>query len=378
MCVVALLLLNILLMASQLQYHGYKIGYMIGIYSEPAEQYWPHFEEIFFICDFIFALLFTVEMLIRLCHIRCLAFCKQWLNWIDVIVVISSWVELLATALPISPTFLRMLRLGKLLRALRVVKMSRILESLQLLLKCISASVKILFWSLVLLMIIQCSAGMTISYMVSDFMTDPDIDEERKFQVFRYYGTFSKTLLTMFEVLFANWAPACRVLMDNVAEWYSSVFIVYRCFIGFAVLNVVTAVFVQSTMKVAQADEEFVAAEKQRAQEAYRHKLTNFFKQVDSSGDGKLDFKEFTDLLENPKLQVWLAQLDIETTDLKGLFQMLDDGDGEISLEEFETGLMRMKGYARSFDLNKIDRHMRKLHLKAALASNPSFESEPS
>ena len=89
MCVVALLLLNILLMASQLQYHGYKIGYMIGIYSEPAEQYWPHFEEIFFICDFIFALLFTVEMLIRLCHIRCLAFCKQWLNWIDVIVVIS-------------------------------------------------------------------------------------------------------------------------------------------------------------------------------------------------------------------------------------------------------------------------------------------------
>ena len=76
--------------------------------------------------------------------------------------------------------------------------------------------------------------------------------------------------------------------------------------------------------------------------------------EVDSSGDGKLDFKEFTDLLENlilenliaqglgtpkpepsktlllsavqprnPKLQVWLAQLDIETTDLKGLFQLL-------------------------------------------------------
>ena len=25
-----------------------------------------------------------------------------------------------------------------------------------------------------------------------------------------------RTLLTMFEVLFANWAPACRVLIDNV------------------------------------------------------------------------------------------------------------------------------------------------------------------
>lgn len=36
--------------------------------------------------------------------------------------------------------------------------------------KCIAASLKILFWSLVLLMVIQCSAGMTISYILSDFM----------------------------------------------------------------------------------------------------------------------------------------------------------------------------------------------------------------
>ena len=42
--------------------------------------------------------------------------------------------------------------------------------SMKLLRKCIAASLKILFWSLVLLMVIQCSAGMTISYLLSDFM----------------------------------------------------------------------------------------------------------------------------------------------------------------------------------------------------------------
>lgn len=93
-----------------------------------------------------------------------------------------------------------MLRLGKLLRAswtqgqtvpsspeaLKVVRMSQVLESLQLLLplgfdlmscdlfrKCIYASMRILFWSLVLLLLIQCSAGMTISYMLNDYMVDP-------------------------------------------------------------------------------------------------------------------------------------------------------------------------------------------------------------
>lgn len=48
-------------------------------------------------------------------------------------------------------------------------------------------------------MIIQCSAGMTISYMLSDYMADTGIDDKRRFEVFRYYGTFTKTLLTMFE-----------------------------------------------------------------------------------------------------------------------------------------------------------------------------------
>ena len=51
---------------------------------------------------------------------------RNFFNWIDFLVVCSSWTELFAAGLPISPTFLRMLRLGKLLRALRVVKMSQV------------------------------------------------------------------------------------------------------------------------------------------------------------------------------------------------------------------------------------------------------------
>ena len=83
-------------------------------------------------------------------------------------------------------------------RSQRLEMMWKVLESLQLLLKCIYASLRILFWSLVLLLIIQCSAGMTISYMLSDYMVDANANPEARFQVFRYYGTFTKTLLTMF------------------------------------------------------------------------------------------------------------------------------------------------------------------------------------
>ena len=32
-----------------------------------------------------------------------------------------------------------------------------------------------------------------------------------------------------FEILFANWGPPCRVLVENVNEWFSLFFLLYRC-----------------------------------------------------------------------------------------------------------------------------------------------------
>ena len=60
----------------------------------------------------------------------------------------------------------------------------------------------------------------------------------------------------------------------------------------------VNAVFVQSTMKVAQADEEFILLEKKKTETAYRRKVTSLFRQVDTSGDGKIDAHEFKRLLK--------------------------------------------------------------------------------
>ena len=54
-------------------------------------------------------------------------------------------------------------------------------------------------------------------------------------QVFLHYGTFTRTFLSMFEILFANWSPPCRVLVENVSEWFSVFFLLYRCVLGFAV-----------------------------------------------------------------------------------------------------------------------------------------------
>eukprot|EP00435_Cladocopium_sp_Y103_P024392 s3152_g6.t1 len=88
--------------------------------------------------------------------------------------------------------------------------------------------------------------------------------------------------------------------------------------------------------------------------QAYTKKLEAFFKRLDKSGDGVLTWTEFGAVLNSPKLQNWLATLELESHDLVNLFNMIDDGDGEISLEDFLHGARHLRGPASSIALAEV------------------------
>ncbi|CAE7219480.1 cal-1 [Symbiodinium necroappetens] len=126
---------------------------------------------------------------------------------------------------------------------------------------------------------------MVMSQVLWPYMKDESADLDERREVFRYYGTFTGTFLTMFEVLLANWAPPARILVDYVSDWFVYVFVVYRCVVGFAVLNVVSAVFIQQTMKVAQADQELILKQRLRSEQAYAAKMSAAAQSCDRRAD---------------------------------------------------------------------------------------------
>lgn len=366
MVVCVLLTLNVLFMGLDLQHDGIDIGNSIGYsgYSLPAAEAWPNIKEVLYVADLLFEIFFLTDVVLRILVLR-LEFWRSPMNYIDFIVVTVAVVErALAGILPIPPTLLRLLRLGKLVRALKMLRMSKVLDVLSLLIKCIEASMTMLFWTLCVLCAIQVIAGMMISNLTRAFLENPDSDIEARQAVFRYYGTFTRTILTMFEILFANWSPPCRVLMDNVAEEFFVFFLIYRCLVGFAVLNVVNAVFVQQTMKVAQNDEETVYLQREKAHSSYTKKLNSLFEELDESGDGILSKEEFDAVLRSPKLKFWISQLDIESHDLISFFNLLDDGSGMISVQEFLDGALRLKGSAKTLDMAHVMKISKQLILK--------------
>merc|ERR1711959_464594 len=66
---------------------------------------------------------------------------------------------------------------------------------------------------------------------------------------------------------------------------------------------------------------------------------------------GHICLDEFTKMIEEPRVKTWLAVLELEVNEITGLFELLDNGDGSISFEEFIAGVMRMRGSAKAVDL---------------------------
>lgn len=280
------------------------------------------------------------------------------MNYLDLIVCAASVAEVAVYYTDSSVrnlAILRVLRVGKLVRSVRMVRMTRIMASLQMLIKCLLGSSNTLFWSFSLLSFFQCVSGMILSTLSYDFIVDVSLDEETREQIFRYYGTFTRASLTMFEVLFGNFGPPARVLVENVTEWFAPFFLGYRCVFLYATLNVINAVFIQQTLKTANSDEEIAFKQKEKDMATYTRKVKSLFQQVDSSGDGTLNLEEFSKLVSSPKLKFWMSQLELEYHDLLSLFEFLDNGDGQITLIEFIEGAARLRGGAKALDIWRVE-----------------------
>jgi len=355
------IVLNGIVACLNAQYLGFDNGYSIS-YKDiyPAADFWPGADRWFEVLEWTFGMIFAIELAGKL-FVLGGQFPKDWWNWFDALIV-SMFIFDAVSDGSFNPTFLRMARFGRMLRLLRLLRSASVFESLQFVVRAIGGCCPVLFSSLLIILIVLSIISVGMFHVITPFQ-DGSQDIQVRTRIYRNWGTFTRALVTMFETTFANWGPICWDLSNNVSEWFGLFFVVYKCFVGLAVVQVILSVFFQQTFKIAAQDEQIMITQRQNQAASTLKQLTRLFETIDTSGDGKVSASEFNQVMGDQRVKTWLSALDVDAEHITELFALLDDGDGCLAPKEFIEGIKSVKGVAKRMDVLELKQRLHKINL---------------
>lgn len=360
MLVGVVIVLNIVVMAAQLEYDGWVIS--PALVQQPPNRYAP-FEDFFSVTEQFFTAFFALELAARLLAQGC-AYLGSTGKFADALIVVvcslDSWI-----LTPVGETgasnlvLLRLLRLIRLSKVFRVIRVMRVFGSLRVLVKAITSSIGALFWSMCLLFVVELSASLLLARLLHPVIQDETVDQEVREFIFNRFGTCARAFLTMFELTMAPGGfTLYRRLFDDVGLWVMVLIVFYVCVVTFAIIRVITAMFLRATLAADRNDSE------EQAHEDYVRLLESTTCHHHEPGDGnvphdadahtKAETVEKEDLkllLALPRMQRWLVHGDLTDSDAHWLYDaMWDDSPKGVSLAQYLKALMKMRGPARASD----------------------------
>eukprot|EP00928_Gymnodinium_smaydae_P027982 TRINITY_DN21470_c1_g1_i1.p1 TRINITY_DN21470_c1_g1~~TRINITY_DN21470_c1_g1_i1.p1 ORF type:complete len:593 (+),score=141.09 TRINITY_DN21470_c1_g1_i1:55-1833(+) len=327
----------------------------------------------FYVINHIFAYLFLLELLLRMTSQRLSFFnCSNMWNYLDMFIVITGlWETILDMVMWWGPSnaggvslgranarlvrMMRILRIARLARVLRVVGMFR---GLRILVQSILCTLKALMWSMVLLFLIIYVFAILFTQAAAEYallrvQSADDPPDEVYDLLQKYYGTLSKSVLSLFMAVSngMSWEPLCWCLSQVSAIWLFF-FMIFICFVYFAVLNVVTGIFCQSAIDNAQQDLDLIIHGQMAAKNMYITRVKQLFQGIDADRSGMITLEEFHECLLNGRLEAFFDAIDMDTTNMWKLYKLLDqENTGVISIEDFVDGCLRLRGQATRIDV---------------------------
>merc|ERR1711970_1622272 len=153
----------------------------------------------------------------------------------------------------------RMLRDLKILRVLRIFRVFRFFEELRVVIASITGSMRSLFWTFVLLFCVVYASSIGILMMVTSY-DDAYEGKERAHRI-EWFGSMEDTMIMLFQTCMGglSWAEVMTSFraLSFVA---TAVYAFYISFVFFAVLNVITGVFLEQAVKASANDRDSLAA----------------------------------------------------------------------------------------------------------------------
>jgi len=246
----------------------------------------------------------------------------------------------------------RVLRLGRIIRAIR--GMPQFLE-LWTFVNGMLTCAYLVFWAGLIIF----GVHYMFAILIMETITKSDTFKDDEF-VQEHMGSMGDAMFTLFQIMtFDSWNIIVRAIITKMPE----AMVIFGLFIGVAgivLFNLMTAIVIQNALVTApKRDAEALALKQTMEDKKWDTSLRNMFFDLDEDGTGTLDAQEFEAVLVDVNFARMMKMLDVDLDELPDIFDILNDGSGEISVEAFITGLKRMQGPAMSRDMLKSSKRLR-------------------
>lgn len=308
----------------------------------------------FFVAGFFFAVVFQVEMIIRINQLRWDYFLDPW-NIFDYSLVVLAWADLVSTISTGAVAQMRLataLRIARLLRIVRLIKGIRVMSGLWLIIQGLLDSMRTVSWVALFMFFLVYTCAVVLTELVGS-----DVTVQATWVVSnQYIGSVFKSMWTITQVFTLDcWAEQIARPMFAVAPISTVVLILSITVLNWGTLNILLAVLIERMQNMNL--ENRIASEQrlEKAEAKLLESLGQDFKDADIDGKGELEFKEFQLLIRERTLKEKLNLLGIPSAEAEDLFDVMDgDKSGTVSPMEFIEGLQRIKGQARGQDIVQL------------------------
>eukprot|EP00930_Biecheleria_cincta_P055497 TRINITY_DN41817_c0_g1_i1.p1 TRINITY_DN41817_c0_g1~~TRINITY_DN41817_c0_g1_i1.p1 ORF type:complete len:660 (+),score=90.55 TRINITY_DN41817_c0_g1_i1:40-2019(+) len=283
------------------------------------------------ILNYVFLMFYTIEAGVRVFVDQRDYIFNSW-NQLDTFLVVVGWMSAIMESF-VNVSFLRVLRLSRLLRAMRVLMSIR---ELYLLMTGFVTSLRAIFFGAVCLF---CALSLWAIIAVQVLHpVNASISYDGCERCSRGFQSVQSAILTFFQQTVAgdSWGQISMPVIEK-APWSGLILASVLISIGLGVMNLILAVIVERAAEARENDVETRLREKDAERRYNMLNLAKLCHEIDYNGSGTLSLDNFLEGMENSRQFAKLLKiLDLEKSDIESIFHVLDmDKSGDVSYFEF-------------------------------------------
>lgn len=291
--------------------------------------------------EIIFQMMYAAELAAMFFAYGCDCLHDHWVKF-DMLVVAGGFADICVLQ-PLNAKFdmiliLRVLRLLRLFRLARAMKVLVQFREMAILINGLLSSVGMMVYTLVLLTVMIFIFACAGQQLIGEIAKEPGVDPLIADIVTEHFATVTLSMLTLIQFVSMDDLAAVYkpIIMDR--PWLSIYFLSAILVISIVLMNLVTAVMVNSAIDKAEQNKSIVQqAAKEKAAKLARD-VSNLFYKLDTDADGELCKEEFMDLSHDNMMLLHECLPDMSPMEI---FEAIDiDRHGSVDNEQFCQGIM--------------------------------------